>query len=132
MKQRQHAGPDPDRRSQSRKRKLANEDDETDGGQDEETSPKKQRLSRARDSSKLRTQHNPDGDSSLPTPQVTGDEEDIQLGKDAIDEDNLDDELEADLFAEFEAAGMSQKRARRQVTDCFSLAQSGRASGKVV
>lgn len=75
---------------------------------------KKQRMSRSRGTSTLRSVHTPNGDdaegvnSSLPTPVPTGDE--TTQGLD--DEVNLDDgenfdddELERDLLAELEAAG---------------------------
>ena len=99
-------------RSQERKRKLP--DDEEGSDSSPNGSPKKQRLNRIRGSSKLRNQYNSDADSSLPTPQVTGDEEEAhQLGKAqaAVEESgNFEDDLEADLYAEFEAAGMDQEK----------------------
>ena len=99
-------------RSQSKKRKLGQEDEDADhDGQGGDSPSKKPKLSRTRDSSKLRVQHNADADSSLLTPQVTGDEEDIEKRKYSAEEiRNIEDELEADLFAEFEAAGMSQEK----------------------
>ncbi|KAH8885569.1 hypothetical protein GQ53DRAFT_357516 [Thozetella sp. PMI_491] len=101
-------------RSQSRKRKLGEEEEEEEvSDASRNNSPKKQRLSRARGSSKLRAQYNSDADSSLPTPQVTGDEEEVQLGNGTIEKqerDDVADALEADLFAEFEAAGVEQEK----------------------
>jgi len=75
---------------------------------------KKQRLAKSRPSSSLRAEYHADGDSSLPTPQITGDEDDVSLIKvatqnsqvDALENETFEideDDLEADLMAEFEA-----------------------------
>ncbi|KAK5659133.1 hypothetical protein OQA88_1223 [Cercophora sp. LCS_1] len=108
----------------SRKRKL---EDESEGGTDSDTASKgtAKRLRRTksvRGTSSLRNQYvsdvdgdgDGDGNSSLPTPQVTGDEEEAALLKQSQFEDqgmdNLEAELEAELLAEFEAAGGQQEK----------------------
>jgi RNA polymerase II subunit A-like phosphatase len=118
--------------STSKKRKHDDKDDDeadtevTDSesgvglpGDDEPSFAKKQRLARSRGYSSLRAEFvNSDDavDGSLPTPQVTGDEDDVMLLKpdgeenDGDDEQNIDesfdfddDVLEAELLAELEA-----------------------------
>lgn len=83
---------------------------------------KKQRLAKSRPSSSLRAEYHADEDSSLPTPHITGDEDDISLVKVAA-QNNIgdiagnetfeidEDDLEADLMAEFEA----EERHMREV-----------------
>jgi RNA polymerase II subunit A C-terminal domain phosphatase len=64
---------------------------------------KKQRVAKSRGASLLRSVRTPTGDeesSGLPTPQVTGDEEDVALVPEQ--DGDLEDELEAELMAELE------------------------------
>ncbi|KAF6829639.1 RNA polymerase ii ctd phosphatase [Colletotrichum plurivorum] len=78
------------------KRKAVDDDTASDEGGS--ALSKKQRVARSRGASKL--------SSSLPTPQITGDEEDASLATIAgFDDDDLDADLEADLEAELLAAG---------------------------
>jgi len=127
-----------DEPTQSRKRKFEGGEDEDGGGggtdserasTQDENSPSKRanqakklrRTKSVRGTSSLRNQYvsdadgDGDGDSSLPTPQVTGDEDEVTLLKKAVvvsqedgmledfDEEGLNAELEAELMAEFEA-----------------------------
>lgn len=115
----------------SRKRKHVDTDEE--GGASETDSvdgnssslSKKQRLARDRPGSSLRAEYNVDADS-LPTPQVTGDEGDAAVKNgsshptdeageaDVADDDSVDineDELEADLLAEFEIEEQEEREA---------------------
>ncbi|KAH8903727.1 hypothetical protein BR93DRAFT_884586 [Coniochaeta sp. PMI_546] len=107
----------------SRKRKHVDDDDESaasDADSVENNSSslsKKQRLARDRPGSSLRAEYNADADTSLPTPQVTGDEADASTSNGATDDDDgLDideDELEADLIAEFEAEEREEQEQQR-------------------
>ncbi|KAK0625173.1 hypothetical protein B0T17DRAFT_590829 [Bombardia bombarda] len=115
----------------SKKRKASDEDDEADLDENSILA-KRLRRTRSRGVSSLRNQYVADDaiDSSLPTPQVTGDEDDVasqlksfatitttasQQQQDGGAADNFDDEfddideaeLEADFMAEFEAADLA-------------------------
>ncbi|OLN91700.1 RNA polymerase II subunit A C-terminal domain phosphatase [Colletotrichum chlorophyti] len=93
------------------KRKAIDDDTASDDGGS--ALSKKQRVAKSRGASKLSSVRTPNAEdnesSSLPTPQVTGDEEDVALVPDggAVDDgDDFDeDDLEADLEAELAAAG---------------------------
>ncbi|KAF9874325.1 FCP1-like phosphatase [Colletotrichum karsti] len=94
------------------KRKAVDDDNASDEGGS--ALSKKQRVAKSRGASKLSSVRTPNADdnesSSLPTPQVTGDEEDASLLPDgAVNLDNGadfdEDDLEADLEAELLAAG---------------------------
>ncbi|KAK2011996.1 hypothetical protein LZ32DRAFT_532997 [Colletotrichum eremochloae] len=93
------------------KRKAMDDDTASDEGGS--VLSKKQRLAKNRGASKLSSVRTPNAEdnesSSLPTPQVTGDEEDVSLVPDsgAVDggDDFDEDDLEADLEAELAAAG---------------------------
>ncbi|KAK2039474.1 FCP1-like phosphatase [Colletotrichum somersetense] len=97
------------------KRKAMDDDTASDEGGS--ALSKKQRVAKSRGASKLssvRTPNNAEDNesSSLPTPQVTGDEEDVSLVPDSGaadggggDDDFDEDDLEADLEAELAAAG---------------------------
>ncbi|GKT50467.1 RNA polymerase II subunit A C-terminal domain phosphatase SSU72 [Colletotrichum spaethianum] len=93
------------------KRKAADDDTASDEGGS--ALSKKQRVAKSRGASKLSSVRTPNAEdnesSSLPTPQVTGDEEDVSLVPDggAVDggDDFDEDDLEADLEAELAAAG---------------------------
>ncbi|KAK4442692.1 putative RNA polymerase II subunit A C-terminal domain phosphatase [Podospora aff. communis PSN243] len=121
---------DADEPTPSRKRKFDGEEEtEGEGGTDSERgsqgenapprprsgqSKKLRRTQSVRGTSSLRNQYvsdadgDGDRDSSLPTPQGTGDEEDIKGDVELKDLDeadpDLEAELEAELMAEFEAA----------------------------
>ncbi|WYZ33807.1 hypothetical protein EsH8_I_000083 [Colletotrichum jinshuiense] len=95
------------------KRKAMDDDTASDEGGS--ALSKKQRVAKSRGASKLSSVRTPNAEdnesSSLPTPQVTGDEEDVSLVPDGgaaagggDDDFDLDD-LEADLEAELAAAG---------------------------
>lgn len=88
-----------------KKRKVRAEGEESDGDGSvlgESVLAKKQRISRSRGTSALRAVHTAD-DEGLPTPGPTGDEEQLQNGKE--DEEEFDDDdLEGALLAELEAA----------------------------
>ncbi|KAJ0368161.1 hypothetical protein COL154_002913 [Colletotrichum chrysophilum] len=94
------------------KRKAVDDDNASDEGGS--ALSKKQRVAKSRGASKLSSVRTPNADdnesSSLPTPQVTGDEEDVSLVPDGgvnLDHgaDFDEDDLEADLEAELLAAG---------------------------
>ncbi|KAL0940104.1 RNA polymerase ii ctd phosphatase [Colletotrichum truncatum] len=94
------------------KRKAVDDDTASDEGGS--ALSKKQRVAKSRGASKLSSVRTPNADdnesSSLPTPQVTGDEEDVSLVPDGgVNLDNGadfdEDDLEADLEAELLAAG---------------------------
>ncbi|GKT82201.1 FCP1-like phosphatase [Colletotrichum tofieldiae] len=93
------------------KRKAMDDDAASDEGGS--ALSKKQRVAKSRGASKLSSVRTPNAEdnesSSLPTPQVTGDEEDVSLVPDsgAVDggDDFDEDDLEADLEAELAAAG---------------------------
>lgn len=94
------------------KRKAVDDDNASDEGGS--ALSKKQRVAKSRGASKLSSVRTPNADdnesSSLPTPQVTGDEEDVSLVPDGgVNLDNGadfdEDDLEADLEAELLAAG---------------------------
>ncbi|TDZ33319.1 RNA polymerase II subunit A C-terminal domain phosphatase [Colletotrichum spinosum] len=94
------------------KRKATDDDAASDEGGS--ALSKKQRVAKSRGASKLSSVRTPNADnnesSSLPTPQVTGDEADVSLvPEDAVNLDNGadfdEDDLEADLEAELLAAG---------------------------
>lgn len=89
-------------------------DDDTASDEGGSALSKKQRIAKSRGASKLSSVRTPNVEdnnesSSLPTPQVTGDEEDIALIPDNIAANGVDDfdedDLEADLEAELAAAG---------------------------
>ncbi len=92
---------------ETKKRKLG-ETTEDDNSDDESTLAKKQRIANSR-STGLKTVKTPNSmqsESSLPTPGVTGDEDGDDDAVDHIptgddDNDGFDDDLEADLMAEF-------------------------------
>lgn len=92
---------------------------------------KKQRLARDKPGSSLRAEYYADtGNNSLPTPQITGDEGDASvsngagrpsehgvdpdLGDDGDSVEIDEDELEADLIAEFEAEEREEQEEERQ------------------
>ncbi|KAK1593511.1 FCP1-like phosphatase [Colletotrichum navitas] len=94
------------------KRKAMDDDTASDEGGS--ALSKKQRVAKSRGASKLSSVRTPNAEdnesSSLPTPQVTGDEEDVSLVPDSAaaeggDDDFDEDDLEADLEAELAAAG---------------------------
>ncbi|KZL82419.1 fcp1-like phosphatase [Colletotrichum incanum] len=93
------------------KRKAMDDDTASDEGGS--ALSKKQRVAKSRGASKLSSVRTPNAEdnesSSLPTPQVTGDEEDVSLVPDVGTVDGVDDfdedDLEADLEAELAAAG---------------------------
>ncbi|OIW26228.1 hypothetical protein CONLIGDRAFT_580853 [Coniochaeta ligniaria NRRL 30616] len=123
----------------SRKRKHVDDDDEsaaseTENADDNSSSlSKKQRLARERPGSSLRAEYHADADTSLPTPQVTGDEGETSVSNGgsrpieqtvaadmADDDDSLDideDELEADLIAEFEAEEREEQEQQQRTED---------------
>jgi len=91
----------------SSKRKYDEDDDsEADSSKEDGGSTKKQRLAREHGISGLRAEVPIHDNGSLPTPQITGDEEDVMLLKTTTSQgvvDDIDeDELEADLLAELE------------------------------
>jgi RNA polymerase II subunit A-like phosphatase len=119
----------------SRKRKHDDDDDESGASEADSVngSPsslaKKQRLAKDRPGSSLRAEYNVDADASLPTPQITGDEGDAPILKGssqatepnddangADDDDSAldidEDDLEADLLAEFEADERAEELER--------------------
>jgi RNA polymerase II subunit A C-terminal domain phosphatase len=80
------------------------DDDETD---EESSLAKKQRLSRVRTTGlkTVKTPNSAKSESSLPTPEITGEEEldDANQPPNAEDEEDVDDDdLEAEMMAEFE------------------------------
>ncbi|GJC91217.1 FCP1-like phosphatase [Colletotrichum higginsianum] len=94
------------------KRKAMDDDTASDEGGS--ALSKKQRVAKSRGASKLSSVRTPNAEdhesSSLPTPQITGDEEDISRARDdgaVVDggDDFDEDDLEADLEAELAAAG---------------------------
>ncbi|KAK1487287.1 FCP1-like phosphatase [Colletotrichum cuscutae] len=94
------------------KRKAMDDDTASDEGGS--ALSKKQRIAKSRGASKLSSVRTPSVEdnnesSSLPTPQVTGDEEDVALIPDNVAANGVDDfdedDLEADLEAELAAAG---------------------------
>lgn len=122
----------------SRKRKH---DDDNDSAASERDSledgsnnlSKKQRLGRDKPGSSLRAEYYADTGNSLPTPQITGDEGDVSVsnggsrpsehavdpdvGDDGDSVDIDEDELEADLIAEFEAEEREEQEEERQRTE---------------
>jgi RNA polymerase II subunit A-like phosphatase len=79
------------------------DDDETD---EESSLAKKQRLARVRTTGlkTVKTPNSANSESSLPTPEITGEEEldDADQPQNAEDESDVDDDLEAEMMAEFE------------------------------
>lgn len=102
-------------RPPSRNKRKHGDDTDTDGESSRGRSAlsKKQRLTKVRSPLGLREVRSTEalgGDiGNLPTPQITGDEDDVMLLKtgesqDPVDKvDDVDEEFEADLLAEFEA-----------------------------
>ena len=118
-----------------RKRKYEDEDEGTEASESDNadgSAAKKQRLLKSKPSSSLRDELQVEANSSLPTPQVTGDEDNFRLGNGngagqgkqpaghaqeevlpGIDEDDL----EADLIAEFEAEERHEKSLQKGKTE---------------
>jgi RNA polymerase II subunit A-like phosphatase len=89
------------------------EDDETD---EESSLAKKQRLARKRTTGlkTVKTPNSAKSESSLPTPDITGEEEldDADLPPNAEDDGDVDDDLlEAEMMAEFEREGWEEEPA---------------------
>jgi RNA polymerase II subunit A-like phosphatase len=118
---------------------VASEADSVEGGLS--NASKKQRLAHERPpGSSLRAEYHVDEDTSLPTPNPTGDEGVAPIQNGAIrsaeetvdpsgadDDDSLDideDELEADLLAEFEAEEREEEEEERQRADDLQQEES--------
>lgn len=126
----------------SRKRKHVDNDDDDESAASEadsvengaNSSSKKQRLAGDRPKSSLRAEYKADADTDLPAPRVAADNEDAStvngasrpteeategyVAADDDEDDNLDeDELEADLIAEFEAEEREEQEQQQKAED---------------